>query len=169
VIRTSHALRPSLAIAAVCISVLTLSGCFSGQRATTTMQAKMNSGNGVQAQQGPIRIENATVVKSADGAEATLLVRIFNDGIEPDALTYASINGTPAEIIGTEEVAVDLPPGSSTSFGWNSDLRIDLGALDAEVATYVPIELGFATAGLAPLSVLVVPQAGIYEDVTILP
>lgn len=158
-----------ISIALLSIAVLPLSGCFNGQKATTTMQAKMNSGNGVQAQQGPIRIENATVVRSEEGDAATLLVRIVNESIEPDALTFASINGEQVAILGATDAGVDLAPGSSTSFGWNSDLRIDVPALDAEIATYVPVELGFATAGLAPLSVLVVPQAGIYEDVTLLP
>lgn len=152
------------------VSLVALTGCFNGPNATTTTQAGMNTGNGVQAQQGDIRIENATVVKSLDGSEATLLVRLVNEAPATDVLTFASVNGQPAELIipGAAE-GIELLPGSSTSFGWESDLRIDVGALDAEVSTYVPVELGFATAGLASMSVLVVPQSGYYENVTILP
>lgn len=152
------------------LAALALSGCFNGQEATTTAQATMNSGNGVQAQQGAIRIENATVVQSLDGAEATLLVTLVNDGLDTDALTFATINGQPAELImpGAAD-AIELLPGTSVPFGWESDLRIDAGALDADVSTYVPVELGFANAGLASMSVLVVPQAGYYADVTMLP
>lgn len=154
-------------------AMVTLTGCFNGQGATTTTQASMNSGNGVQARQGDIRIENATVVMGPEGTQtATLLVRVINDGVETDALTYATINGQPAEILvptAEGDAATTLEPGASVSFGWDSDLRIDAGSLDVPVSSYVPVELGFQNAGLASLSVLTVPQAGYYEDVTILP
>ena len=155
------------------LSSLTLTGCFNGQQATTTVQSTMNTGNGVQAQQGPIRIENATLVVSEDGSQAaTLLVRLVNDGPTEDALTFASINGQPAEILvpaTADQNATVLQPGASVSYGWESDLRIDAGSLDVPISSYVPVELGFAQAGLAQISVLTVPQAGYYEDVTILP
>ncbi|HAN72698.1 MAG TPA: hypothetical protein DCQ36_14060 [Actinobacteria bacterium] len=154
-------------------SAVALTGCFNGPRATTTTQATMNTGNGVQAQQGDIRIENATLVMSKDGTQsATLLVRFVNEGLEPDALTYATINGETAEILVPEAAGDDatvLLPGASVSYGWDSELRIDAGVLDAPVSSYVPVDLGFANAGLASLSVLVVPQSGYYENVTILP
>lgn len=154
-------------------AAVALTGCFNGQAATTTTQATMNTGNGVQAQKGDIRIENATLVLSDDATNsATLLVRFVNEGIEPDALTFAAINGQPAEIIVPETAGDDatvLLPGASVSYGWDSDLRIDAGVLDAPVSSYVPVDLGFANAGLASMSVLVVPQSGYYEDVTILP
>ncbi len=155
------------------IAALALTGCFNGPRATTTVQASMNTGNGVQAQQGDIRIENATLVVSAeDDQAATLLVRLVNNGVEPDALTFATINGQPAEIIvpadAGEEVTL-LQPGASVSYGWESELRIDAGTLDAPLSSYVPVELGFVEAGVAQISVLTVPQTGYYQDVTILP
>lgn len=154
-------------------SAVALTGCFNGPRATTTTQATMNTGNGTQAQQGAIRIENATLVMSNDGSQAaTLLVRFVNEGLEPDALTYATINGEPAEILVPETAGDDatvLLPGASVSYGWDSELRINSGLLDAAVSSYVPVDLGFANAGLASLSVLVVPQSGYYENVTVLP
>ncbi len=168
-------MKPShlAATALLATSVLALTGCFNGQKATTTVQAAMNTGNGVQTQQGPLRIENATLVVSDDEAQsATLLVRLVNEGPTPDALVYATINGEQAEIITPEsegEAATTLQPGASVSYGWESDLRIDAGVLDAPLSSYVPVELGFAEAGLSKLSVLTVPQEGYYEDVTILP
>ena len=48
-------------------AVPALTGCFSGKAATTNMQATMNSGNGVDATQGPIHIEAATVVRIDPG------------------------------------------------------------------------------------------------------
>ena len=166
--------RSHLATAALlATSVLALTGCFNGQKATTTTQAAMNTGNGVQTQQGPIRIENATLVVSNDDSNAaTLLVRLVNEGPTPDALVYATVNAGQAEIItpaAAGEDATTLQPGASASYGWESELRIDVGDLDVPLSTYVPVELGFAEAGLAKMWVLTVPQTGYYEDVTILP
>lgn len=168
-------MKPShLATAALlAVTVVAVTGCFNGQRATTTVQAAMNTGNGVQTRQGPIRIENATLVVSDDGSNAaTLLVRLVNEGPTTDALVYATVNAAQAEIIAPEvdgEPGSTLRPGASVSYGWESDLRIDVGPLDVPISTYVPVELGFAEAGLSKISVLTVPQAGYYENVTILP
>ena len=157
-------------------AVLSLSGCFNGQDATTTTQAAMNSGNGVQAKQGDIRIENATVVLNADEpGTATLLVRLINMGPEADKLTYATINGQQAQFIVADDSmdvssGFELTPGSSVGFAYDSDLYISvLEGFDAEVSTYVPVELAFATAGLADMSVLTVPATGYYEGITARP
>jgi len=158
------------------VAVLSLSACFNGQAATTTVQASMNSGNGVQAKQGDIRIENATVVRNAEepGA-ATLLVRLINVGLEADRLTYATIDGKQAQFLSADDAmdvasGIDIAPGASIGFAYESDLYISvLEGFDAEVSTYVPLELGFANAGLAKMSVLTVPATGYYEGITARP
>jgi hypothetical protein len=155
--------------------VLPLTGCFNGQDATTTVQATMNSGNGVQAKQGDIRIENATVVKTAESGTATLVVRLINVGPDSDALTYVTIDGIQADLIVADDSAesgssIEIMPGASLGFGYDSDLYISvLEGFDAEVSTYVPLELGFATAGLASMSVLTVPDTGYYAGITARP
>ena len=154
------------------VAVLSLSACFNGQDATTTVQASMNSGNGVQAKQGDIRIENATVVLNADepGA-ATLLVRLINVGLEADRLTYATIDGKQAQFTAADDSmdvasGFDIAPGASIGFAYDSDLYISvLEGFDAGVSTYVPLELGFANAGLAKMSVLTVPATGYDEGI----
>ncbi len=156
-------------------AVLPLTGCFNGPDATTTTQAAMNSGNGVQAKQGDIRIENATVVLTDEPGTATLVVRLINVGLEPDRLTYATINGQQADFLVADDSmdvasGVEVTPGQSVGFGYDSDLYISvLEGFDAEVSTYVPLELGFATAGLASMSVLTVPATGYYEGITARP
>lgn len=158
------------------VAALSLSACFSGPAATTTVQASMNSGNGVQAEQGEIRIENATVVLNADEpGTATLVVRLINVGLELDALTYATIDGQQAQFIVADDSmdvssGVELAPGSSVGFGYDSAFRISvLSGMDAPVSAYVPVELGFANAGLAELSVLTVPATGYYAGITAQP
>jgi hypothetical protein len=151
------------AAALVLLVVPTTTGCFNGLKATTTMQATMNSGNGTDATQGPLHIEAATVVIGPDGSNsATLTTRIVNTGAEPDALTYATINGEPASM--TPDSG-NLDAGSSVSFGFDSQAWINAYDFTGTVATYVPVELGFRNAGLVKMSVLVVPAVGYYEGI----
>ena len=149
-------------------AAVSLSGCFNGLEATTNVQSTMNSGNGVQVRQGDIRIENTTLVMDETGATA-LLVRLFNEGPVTDALTYATVNGQQVEIITPEGNGAELQPGASVSFGWDSDNSIAMPQLDVPISSYVPVELGFAEAGLASVSVLTVPQTGYYADVVVTP
>ena len=155
--------------ALVVLAVPSLTGCWNGQGATTTTQASMNSGNGVESRQGTIDIENATIVMGPEGSNsATLLMRLVNVGPEADALTSITINGKPASIsmpgIAADSGA-DIGPGESVSFGYESDKWINAYEFDAPVATYVPVELGFANAGTAKLSLLTVPPAGYYAGI----
>jgi hypothetical protein len=151
------------AAALLLLVVPTTTGCFNGLKATTTMQATMNSGNGTTATQGAIHIEDATVVLGPDGSStATLVTRIVNTGPDADALTYATINGAPADI--TKDAGV-LAPGASISFGYESSAWINAYDFTGTVATYVPVQLGFQNAGLVTMSVLVVPPVGYYEGI----
>ena len=151
---------------ATCLIVLcapALTGCFNGQKATTSVQATMNSGNGVDATAGPIHIEAATLVLGPEGSgTATLTTRLVNTGAEPDALTYATINTHSAYVT---DGAGDLAPGGAISFGFMSDAWINAYDFTGTAATYVPIQLGFEKAGLVDMSVLVVPPVGYYEGI----
>lgn len=156
-------IQAAAAAALVVLAVPALTGCFNGQGATTTMQASMNSGNGVEATQGAINIDGAVLVLGPDGTPtATLTTRIVNAGPEADALTYVSINGVPAYVT---EGAGELLPGASLSFGYESESWINSYDLDVPASSYVPVELGFEKAGLVRLSVLTVPPTGYYEGI----
>ncbi|MBI1350948.1 MAG: hypothetical protein GC156_07505 [Actinomycetales bacterium] len=154
--------------ALVLLATPALTGCFNGPRATTTTQATMNSGNGVATQKGAMHIENATLVMGPEGSgSVTLVVRLVNTGPATDALTYATIDGKPADIVFAGGASSDLAPGSTTGFGYDSDNRISLtSGFDVPVSNYVPVELGFREAGLATMQVLTVPPVGIYEGIT---
>jgi hypothetical protein len=154
--------QAAAAIAVLVLATPALTGCFSGKAATTSMQATMNTGNGVQATVGPIHIENATLVMGLDGSKtATLTTRLVNTG-PADTLVYATVNGQPATITGDQ---VPLGPGASISFGYDSEHWINAYAFEAPVSTYVPVELGFQNAGLVKMSVLTVPPVGYYEGI----
>ena len=149
--------------ALVALAVPALTGCFSGPAATTNMQATMNSGNGVDAQAGPIHVEDATLVLGPEGStSATVLTRLVNTGVTPDKLVYASVNGVPAMVT---QGAGDLAPGASISFGYDSTAWINTYGLEAPASTYVKVQLGFQEAGLVDMQVLTVPAAGYYEGI----
>lgn len=155
--------------ALVVLAVPSLTGCFNGQKATTTTQASMNSGNGVEARQGTIDIENATIVLGPEGSKtATLLMRLVNVGPEADALTYITINGekvTISEPGVAADSGADIGPGESISFGYDSTRWINAYQFEAPASSYVPVELGFEKAGLAKLSLLTVPPVGYYAGI----
>lgn len=151
----------ALAIAAVAMAS-TLTGCYSGFGATTTMQSQMNSGNGVQAKVGAIRVENATLVQAPQGAPGvTLLMTLFNDGLRADELTTVLIDNVAATPAG----AIPVDAGGSVAFAFNSERWLNACTLAAEAGTYVPVTLAFRDAGVVQESLLVVPNAGYYTGI----
>jgi hypothetical protein len=154
--------RAAALLALALVAAPALTGCFNGPRATTTVQATQNTGNGVEATQGAIHIENLTVVLGPEGSgTATVLTRLTNTGPVPDRLTFASVDGKGATITGD---SIELLPGASVSVGYASDVFINSYDF-AAVSTYVPVQLGFEEAGLLTVNVLTVPPAGIYAGI----
>jgi len=152
-----------LAVAAIAIAAVpALAGCWQGKGASTTMQASMNSGNGTQATVGDMRIENATVVRGDDGT-ASLIMSVFNQGMEADTLTSVTVNGIVATIAPTP-----IAPGTFEAFGYGVEgqppTKVALvTGLDVASSSYVPVTLVFQTAGQLDISVLTVPPVGYYE------
>ncbi len=145
------------------VASVSLTGCFSGFGATTTMQASMNSGNGTQATAGAIRIENATIVLGPEGSKTgTLITTLVNTGVEGDTLVSASINGRPTYITpGTGAIEVNR----AVNYGYDGKSWINTYDLSVPTSSYVPVVLQFEKAGTASFSALTVPAAGIYEGI----
>ena len=140
-----------------------LTACYSGFGATTTMQASMNSGNGTQAQAGPIRIENATLVMGPEGSTSgTLIASLVNGAAGPDRLVGVTIGGKPAYITPGMDV---LAFNELVDFGYDGNHWINAYDLDATVSTYVPVQMQFEKAGNVDFTVLTVPPTGIYEGI----
>ena len=155
-------------MALVAVSPL-LGGCYQGLGATTTSQATMNSGDGVQVQVGSLKAQNLTLVldPTTPGA-ATLIGRFTNVGPEIEFLRGVTIgdksmmNGDVAVTNGLGQVL----PGQSIGFGFESPESISVKNLDAEVSTYVPISTSFEGNGTVETSVLTVPATGMYAGIT---
>lgn len=127
------------------------------------MQAGQATGNGVQAEAGLLRVENATLVTGPEGSRsATLMMRIINQGTEPDRLLAATIDGVRASITGE---TVDLIPGTSVSFAYESDLWVNSYEFDAAQSAFVDVTLVFEKAGDATMQVLTVPPLSFYEGI----
>ena len=145
-----------------------LGGCFQGQQATTTAQASMNSGDGVQVQVGNLKAQGLTLVLGPEAGTASLIGRFTNVGTEIEYLRGVTIgdktmaNGDIAVTMGLGQVL----PGQSVGFGFESDQSISVKNLDAVVSAYVPISIAFEVNGTVETSVLTVPATGIYEGIT---
>lgn len=144
--------------------MLALTGCYNGMGAITNLQSGQLTGNGVQAEVGNVRAENLTIVAGPEGsASATLITRIVNGDPETDTLLGVTIDGVPAYVTGD---VIELLPGESIGFGFESDTWINSYQFEAEMSTYVPVTLQFERAGIAEVDVLVVPAEGLYEGIT---
>lgn len=146
-----------------------LGGCFQGQQATTTSQATMNSGDGVQVQIGDLKAQGLTLVLDpATPGSATLIGRFTNVGTEVEFLRGVTIGG---KTMMNGDVAVtsglgQILPGQSVGFGFESNESISVKNLDAAVSTYVPVAIAFEVNGTVEASVLTVPATGIYAGIT---
>jgi hypothetical protein len=157
----------ALLVAATLVPGLT--GCFNGQRATTTVQATQDSSNGTQARIGSLRVENATLVTGPkDSKAATLIMSLFNDGREADTLVSVTIDGQPAIISGAAQSAggVELAPGAALTFGYqSSDSWLNAYDIAEAPSAYVPVQMTFRRAGVLNYTALSVPAVGIYEGI----
>jgi len=167
-VKRSAVTSAALAVALVAVSPL-LGGCFQGQGATTTSQATMNSGDGVQVQVGDLKAQGLTLVLDpTTPGVATLIGRFTNVGTEVDYLRGVTIGGKTmmnGDVAVTNGLAQILP-GQSIGFGFESDQSISVKNLEAAVSTYVPIAISFEVNGTVEASVLTVPATGIYAGIT---
>jgi hypothetical protein len=147
--------------AGIALISLTLTGCYNGQQATTNVQATQPSGNGNTLRVGDIVVDNATAVQDEAG-NATVLMRITNQGTDPDALVAAVLGEQPATLT---PGPVEIGPGESISFAWDATHFVNLPGLNADMSSYVPLGLQFAIAGITESDIMIVPPTGIYAGI----
>ena len=126
----------------------------------------MNSGNGTQATQGPIRVENATLVVDESG-RASLIMSVFNNGSEVDSIVSATLGGLDAVIPAGPE-GTTIPPGTFRAYGYGAEGQppagiVGVDGLSVPPSSYVDVTVNFERAGRLEMSVLTVPPVGIYE------
>lgn len=169
-------LRTRIAAAAVATAAaFSLTGCFNGFEATTNTQNTMSTGNGVQAQAGSIRVENATLVRG-EGTAATLIMTLVNVGSEPDQLSQVTIAGEPAIATdGTSAIGpIPIGPGEAIPFGYGAEGNpasrwMNVYTVDLPDSGFVPVQMLFDVAGSAELEVLTVPPVSFYEGIEVRP
>ena len=111
---------------------------------------------------GQIVVDNATAVQDEAG-NATVLMRITNQGNEADTLIAAVLANLPATI--TPD-SIDIAPGQSISFAWESANYVSVDGLNAPMSSYVQFDLQFLNAGITSTNIMVVPPAGMYKGIT---
>jgi plastocyanin len=151
----------ALAAAGLTLASLGLTGCWNGKNAATNVQATQPSGNGSVLKIGQMVVDNATAVQDEAG-NATVLMRITNEGMDPDTLVAAVLGDQPAVITSG---SVEVAPGESVSFAWDAIHFVNVTGLNAPMSSYVPFGLQFANAGITETEILVVPPTGIYENI----
>jgi len=151
-----------LALALVTISMA--SGCASGFTAHTNSQKP--SGNGRFASAGDLEIRGATIVADPeDATKGTLLVTIYNSGMEDDSLIGASST----EVASQAHAAISLPASQAVRIGFNSTIQIALSSSSGSLVpgNLVALTFHFANTPSVPMELLVNANDGIYSDVKV--
>ncbi len=97
-----------------------------------------------------------------EAGNATVLMRITNQGTESDTLIAAVLGNLPATITSG---SVEIGPGESISFAWDAINFVNLVGLNAPMSSYVPLGLQFANAGITSTDIMIVSPTGIYEGI----
>ena len=169
-------LRTRIAAAAiVSAAAISLTGCYNGFGASTNAQNTMSTGNGVQAQAGSMRVENATLVRG-EGNSATLMMTLVNVGPDGDQLSQVTIAGEQA--VSTDGVAavgpIPIAGGEAIPFGYGTEGNppsrwMNVYTVELPDSGFVPVQMLFDVAGAVELEVLTVPPVSIYEGIEVRP
>jgi hypothetical protein len=161
--------RTSLRLAAAALVVAmtpALAACSTGANAPTTTQQP--SGNGSNANVGPLQLRGVTIVKGGGGLPVgTIIGTIVNSGTEADVLTGVSIaapSGATATIIGgtSSDGQLAFAPRTSTQIGYRGVEHIDISGFQIDPSAFAQVVFTFEKAGKVTVPVMSVPPTGIY-------
>jgi hypothetical protein len=162
----SIAPRRLAAVAAAAVLVPSLSGCWAGFDAQTSVQANQAVGNGASLSTGDMQILGATWVRNVDNAsEATLVATFVNDSDVPDKLVKVEVQ--PAAQVGITGAELEVPVDGSLRVGYWSPNFINVFGLQAFPSTFVPTTFTFENAGTVTGDVLAMPNEGQYSGVVV--
>lgn len=162
----SIARRRLTAVAAAAVLLPSLSGCWAGFDAQTSMQANQAVGNGASLATGDIQILGATWVRNvANPSEATLVATFVNAGDAPDTLVKVEVQ--PPTPTGITSGKLEVPVDGSLRTGYWSPNFINALQVQAFPSTFMPTTFTFENAGTVTGDVLTVPNTGQYEDVVV--
>jgi copper(I)-binding protein len=150
------------AVSAVAVAAL-LAGCAAGFDATAAQPYA--PADGVLANSGDLRLQNALVVASDSISSGVISATITNRGDTDDELTGLT---TPD---GTVDLTGDgaLPAGTAVRLGSDTDLSATISGLTALPGETITLRLTFARAEPLKVRTVVVPAEGPYASITPLP
>jgi len=136
----------------------TLTGCGSGQMASTRLIKQVT--DGVEAQSDEIRLRNIKVIKTTTG-EGVLVGTLVNWSDTTDAITSVSINNQVTTYVAKSSELVKNKPITFVGEITNADAAI--AVLDQSPGYRIPVTFTFAKAAPVTLDTLIVNGDGIYE------
>ena len=145
-------------VIALIIISSTLTGCGSGQMASTRLIKQVT--DGVEAQTDEIRLRNIKVIKTSTGA-GVLIGTLVNWSDKSDVITSVTINNQPA--IYTAKTSELLRNKPITFVGEIANADAYISMLDKEPGYRIPVTFTFASAAPVTLDTLIVNGDGIYE------
>lgn len=148
------------AVAGALLAGAVLTGCAAGFGATSAQSYA--PADGVQAESGDLRALNVLVVADEGATAGVLVMTVANDGARDDRLTAVETSGGRVALSGP----VDLPAGSATAFGNDTEASATVTGLTADPGETIEVTLSFARATPITLRTVVVPAAGDYAGIT---
>ena len=145
-------------VIALIIISSTLTGCGSGQMASTRLIKQVT--DGVEAQTDEIRLRNIKVIKTSTGA-GVLIGTLVNWSDKSDVITSVTINNQPAIYTAKSSELLRNKPITFVGDIANADAYISM--LDKEPGYRIPVTFTFASAAPVTLDTLIVNGDGIYE------
>ena len=145
-------------VIALIIITSSLTGCGSGQMASTRLIKQVT--DGVEAQIEEIRLRNVKVIKTSTGA-GVLIGTLVNWSDKSDVITSVTINNQPA--IYTAKTSELLRNKPITFVGEIANADAYISMLDKEPGYRIPVTFTFAFAAPVTLDTLIVNGDGIYE------
>ena len=145
-------------VIALIIITSSLTGCGSGQMASTRLIKQVT--DGVEAQIEEIRLRNVKVIKTSTGA-GVLIGTLVNWSDKSDVITSVTINNQPA--IYTAKTSELLRNKPITFVGDIANADAYIQTLDKEPGYRIPVTFTFAFAAPVTLDTLIVNGDGIYE------
>lgn len=156
--------RPLRAAATAAAGSLLLAGCYQGFG--TTVNDQPPTGNGtyftVPAQDGPIWVQNTTIIAAPDGKSGALSFTMVNNTDQVEQLV--AVQTDPATKV-SQTAPIEIKPKAAVQVGGPSGVPIKLTDLTVPAGSYANVVLSFRVAGVSqPQQVLVVPPAGYYAS-----
>ena len=145
-------------VIALIIITSSLTGCGSGQMASTRLIKQVT--DGVEAQVEEIRLRNVKVIKTSTGA-GVLIGTLVNWSDKSDVITSVTINNQPAIYTAKTSELLRNKPITFVGDIANADAYISM--LDKEPGYRIPVTFTFAFAAPVTLDTLIVNGDGIYE------